>query len=83
MLLDRPGNVEIQLDLFKDYAGNVALYPQVQRYFRERQPPTLIVWGRNDKIFPAEGARPCLRDPARRRVAPARQRPLRPGRPGR
>jgi pimeloyl-ACP methyl ester carboxylesterase len=62
MLLDRPGNVEIQLDLFKDYASNVALYPQFQRYFRERQPPTLIVWGKNDKIFPAEGARPYLRD---------------------
>lgn len=60
--LDRPGNVDIQLDLFKDYAGNVALYPQFQAYFREHQPPTLIVWGRNDKIFPAEGARPYLRD---------------------
>jgi pimeloyl-ACP methyl ester carboxylesterase len=61
-LLDRPGNVEIQLDLFKDYGSNVALYPQFQRYFRERQPPTLIVWGKNDKIFPAEGAHPYLRD---------------------
>lgn len=61
-LLDRPGNVEIQLDLFKDYGSNVALYPQFQRFFRERLPPTLIVWGRNDKIFPAEGARPYLRD---------------------
>jgi pimeloyl-ACP methyl ester carboxylesterase len=62
MLLDRPGNVEIQLDLFKDYASNVALYPQFQRYFREHQPPTLIVWGKNDEIFPPEGARPYLRD---------------------
>jgi pimeloyl-ACP methyl ester carboxylesterase len=61
-LLDRPGNVEIQLDLFKDYGSNVALYPEFQRYFRERQPPTLIVWGKNDKIFPPEGARPYLRD---------------------
>jgi pimeloyl-ACP methyl ester carboxylesterase len=61
-LLDRPGNVEIQLDLFKDYGSNVALYPAFQRYFRERRPPTLIVWGRHDKIFPAEGARPYLRD---------------------
>lgn len=61
-LLDRPGNAEIQLDLFKDYASNVALYPQFQAYFRERQPPTLIVWGKNDAIFPAEGARPYLRD---------------------
>ena len=61
-LLDRPGNTEIQLDLFYDYRTNVALYPQFQQFFRERQPPTLIVWGRNDKIFPAEGARAYLRD---------------------
>jgi pimeloyl-ACP methyl ester carboxylesterase len=61
-LLDRPGNVEIQLDLFYDYRTNVALYPQIQAFFRSRQPPTLIVWGRNDKIFPAEGARAYLRD---------------------
>lgn len=61
-LLDRPGIDEVMLDLFKDYASNVALYPQFQRFFRERQPPTLIVWGQNDAIFPAEGARPYLRD---------------------
>jgi pimeloyl-ACP methyl ester carboxylesterase len=61
-LLDRPGNVEIQLDLFKDYATNVALYPEFQRFFRDRRPPTLIVWGQNDKIFPPEGARAYLRD---------------------
>ena len=61
-LLDRPGNKDIQLDLFKDYGSNVPLYPEFQAFFRERQPPTLIVWGRNDKIFPAEGATPYLRD---------------------
>jgi pimeloyl-ACP methyl ester carboxylesterase len=61
-LLDRPGNKEIQLDLFYDYRTNVPLYPDFQRFFRERKPPTLIVWGRNDKIFPAEGAHPYLRD---------------------
>lgn len=61
-LLDRPGNAEIQLDLFKDYGTNVALYPEFQRFFREHRPPTLIVWGRNDQIFPAEGAQPYLRD---------------------
>lgn len=60
--LDRPGNVEIQLDLFYDYRKNVDLYPRFQEFFRERKPPTLIVWGANDKIFPAEGARPYLRD---------------------
>ena len=61
-LLDRPGIDEIMLDLFKDYATNVALYPQFQAFFRSRRPPTLIVWGKNDAIFPAEGARPYLRD---------------------
>jgi pimeloyl-ACP methyl ester carboxylesterase len=61
-LLDRPGNDEIQLDLFKDYGTNVALYPKFQEFFRTRKPPTLIVWGKNDKIFLAEGARPYLRD---------------------
>lgn len=61
-LLDRPGNVEIQLDLFKDYGTNVALYPKFQAFFRDYRPPTLIVWGANDEIFPADGARPYLRD---------------------
>ena len=61
-LLDRPGIDEIMLDLFKDYGTNVALYPQFQKFFRTRRPPTLIVWGQNDAIFPADGARPYLRD---------------------
>jgi pimeloyl-ACP methyl ester carboxylesterase len=61
-LLDRPGIDEIMLDLFRDYGSNVALYPQFQKFFRERRPPTLIVWGKNDVIFPAEGALPYLRD---------------------
>jgi pimeloyl-ACP methyl ester carboxylesterase len=61
-LLDRPGNRDIQLDLFHDYGSNVPLYPQFQAFFRERQPPTLILWGKNDKIFPADGAGPYLRD---------------------
>jgi pimeloyl-ACP methyl ester carboxylesterase len=60
--LDRPGNVEIQLDLFYDYRTNVELYPRFQEFFRRHRPPTLIVWGKNDAIFPAEGARPYLRD---------------------
>ncbi len=61
-LLDRPGNKDIQLDLFHDYGTNVPLYAKFQAFFRERKPPTLIVWGKNDKIFPADGARPYLRD---------------------
>nr|WP_244447783.1 alpha/beta hydrolase [Methylobacterium oryzae] len=62
VLLDRPGNKDIQLDLFRDYGTNVPLYPQFQAFFRERKPPTLIVWGKNDTIFPADGAHPYLRD---------------------
>ncbi|WP_407935233.1 alpha/beta fold hydrolase [Cupriavidus plantarum] len=61
-LLDRPGNRDIQLDLFRDYGSNVPLYPKFQAFFRERKPPTLIVWGKNDKIFPESGAHPYKRD---------------------
>jgi pimeloyl-ACP methyl ester carboxylesterase len=60
--LDRPGNDEIQLDLFYDYRTNVPLYPDFQAFFRKHQPPTLIVWGKNDFIFPTEGAAPYARD---------------------
>ncbi|HTH22410.1 MAG TPA: alpha/beta hydrolase [Nitrososphaeraceae archaeon] len=62
LLLDRPGNNEIQLQLFYDYKSNPPLYPQWQQYFRKYQPPTLVVWGRNDIIFPKEGAIPYQRD---------------------
>ncbi len=62
VLLDRPGNKDIQLDLFRDYGTNVPLYPQFQAFFRAHRPPTLIVWGKNDTIFPADGAHPYLRD---------------------
>ena len=61
-LLDRPGNNEIQLQLFYDYKSNPPLYPQWQEYFRTYQPPTLVIWGRNDIIFPKEGAIPYQRD---------------------
>jgi len=61
-LLDRPGNNEIQLDIFYDYRTNLPLYPAWQEYFRTHQPPTLIVWGKNDPIFPPEGAEPYKRD---------------------
>ena len=62
LLLDRPGNNEIQLQLFYDYKSNPPLYPQWQEYFRKYQPPTLLVWGRNDFIFTKEGAIPYQRD---------------------
>jgi pimeloyl-ACP methyl ester carboxylesterase len=61
-LLDREGNNEIQLDLFLSYGSNPPLYPEWQAYFRKHQPPTLIVWGKNDQIFPAAGATPYQRD---------------------
>ena len=60
--LTREGNPAIQLQLFYDYQTNVPLYPAWQAYFRTHQPPTLIVWGKNDYIFPAEGAFPYKRD---------------------
>ena len=56
-LLGRPGNEEIQLDLFLDYANNVALYPKFQQYFRTSRPPLLAVWGKNDPFFVPAGAR--------------------------
>lgn len=61
-LLDRPGNQEIQLALFYSYGSNPPLYARWQQYFRTHQPPTLIVWGRNDQIFPEAGAHPYKRD---------------------
>src|SRR3954469_10260277 len=61
-LLDRPGNDEIQLDLFLSYGSNSPLYPKWQSYFRTHQPPVLIAWGKNDQIFPAAGAHPYRRD---------------------
>lgn len=61
-LLDRAGNKEIQLQLFFDYGSNPKHYPSWQAYFRKHQPPTLIVWGKNDYIFPAEGAAPYKQD---------------------
>ncbi|TCS15001.1 alpha/beta hydrolase [Caulobacter sp. BK020] len=61
-LLDRPGNRDVQLDMLGDYGSNVPFYPDFQKFFRDYQPPTLIVWGKNDKIFPVAGAHPYLRD---------------------
>ena len=60
--LDRPGNVDIQLDLFKDYANNVAGYPVFQAYFRTKQPPLLAVWGDKDPFFLPAGAEAFKRD---------------------
>lgn len=62
LFLDRPGNSEIQMALLYSYGTNPPLYPLWQEYFRRYQPPTLIVWGKNDHIFPADGAHPYKRD---------------------
>ena len=61
-LLSRAGNEEIQLDLFLDYASNVALYPKFQAYFRTHHPPLLAVWGKNDPFFLPPGAEAYKRD---------------------
>ena len=60
--LDRPGNVEIQLDLLRDYRTNVALYPQFHEYFRKYQPKLLAVWGDKDPFFLPAGAEAYKRD---------------------
>jgi pimeloyl-ACP methyl ester carboxylesterase len=61
-LLERPGNKEIQLDLFLDYASNVKMYPQFQEYFRQSRPPLLAIWGKNDPFFLPAGAEAFTRD---------------------
>ncbi|GGC87765.1 alpha/beta fold hydrolase [Chelatococcus reniformis] len=61
-LLSRPGQDEIQLDLFGNYAANVALYPAFQSYFATRRPPVLAVWGRHDPFFLPPGAEAFRRD---------------------
>ena len=61
-LLARPGNDEIQLDLFGDYQSNIALYPKFQDYLRTRRPPLLAVWGKNDPFFLPPGAQAFKRD---------------------
>ena len=61
-LMDRPGNKDIQLDLFLDYASNVKLYPQFQEYFRTAKPPLLAIWGKNDPFFLPPGAEAFRKD---------------------
>jgi pimeloyl-ACP methyl ester carboxylesterase len=54
--LDRKGNDDIQLALFRSYGSNVALYDKWHSYFRKYQPQVLVVWGKNDQIFISAGA---------------------------
>jgi pimeloyl-ACP methyl ester carboxylesterase len=60
--LDRPGNQEVQLELFLDYGTNVPECPKWQALLRQHQPPALLMWGKGDPIFPEEGAHPYRRD---------------------
>ena len=60
--LDRPGNDAIQLNLLHNYQANLSHYDEWHTFFRNRQPKTLIVWGRNDPFFTVEGAQAYLRD---------------------
>jgi pimeloyl-ACP methyl ester carboxylesterase len=62
VMLARPGNMDIQLDLFLDYANNVKLYPAFQEYFRKSKPPLLAIWGKNDPFFIPPGAEAYKRD---------------------
>ena len=61
-MIARPGNMDIQLDLFLDYANNVKLYPAFQEYFRRSKPPTLAIWGKYDPFFIPAGAEAFHRD---------------------
>jgi len=61
-LFERPGNKDIQLDLFLNYASNVKLYPKFQEYFRKSTPPLLAIWGKNDPFFLPAGAEAFRKD---------------------
>ena len=61
-LMDRPGNADIQLDIFYDYRTNLDVYPAFQEWFRKSQVPVLAVWGKNDQIFVPPGAEAFKRD---------------------
>jgi pimeloyl-ACP methyl ester carboxylesterase len=61
-MIARPGNMDIQLDLFLDYANNVKLYPSFQEYFRKAKPPLLAIWGKYDPFFIPPGAEAYRRD---------------------
>lgn len=61
-LIQRPGNIEIQLDLHLDYRNNITIYPRIHEYFRKHQPPLLAIWGKNDPFFIPAGAHAFKRD---------------------
>jgi len=61
-MLARPGNEDIQLDLFLNYATNVTLYRKFQKCFREHRPPLLVIWNKNDAFFIPAGVEAYRRD---------------------
>lgn len=69
-LMDRPGNKEIQVNLFYDYQNNLPLYPKIQEYFRKSQVPTLVAWGKHDIIFIYPGAEAYKRDLPNAQISP-------------
>ncbi|WP_414172083.1 alpha/beta fold hydrolase [Clavibacter tessellarius] len=75
-LLARPGQDDVQLALFRDYATNRELYPAVHAWLRESRVPLLVIWGRNDEIFAAAGAEAFRRDAPHARIEARRRRPL-------
>ena len=79
--LARPGNDEIQLNLLADYKTNVALYGDIQAYLRDKQPPVLAIWGKNDPFFVPPGAEALQAGCSGRRNPLRRERPFRPGDP--
>lgn len=60
--LSRPNAHKVNMDLFYDYQNNLKLYPKLQQYLRDNQPPLLIVWGKNDEFFPESGAAAFKKD---------------------
>lgn len=61
-LMQRPGAVRLNLDLFYDYRKNVELYPVWQKFLRDNQPKTIIFWGQDDIFFTPAGGEAYLRD---------------------
>jgi pimeloyl-ACP methyl ester carboxylesterase len=61
-LIERPGNMEIQLDLHLDYRNNIPVYPKFHEYFRQYKPPLMAIWGKNDPFFIPAGAEAYKKD---------------------
>jgi pimeloyl-ACP methyl ester carboxylesterase len=61
-MIARPGNIDIQLGLFLDYANNIRLYPSFHEYFRKEKPPLVAIWGKHDPFFIPAGAEAYRRD---------------------